>query len=191
MLCSHHHESHELLTQNFLNFICLEVPEQSRSLVMHTSYLFDGYGNTDGIDGSFNLNLFLLVPADHHWCHQQLFTAPEHPNTHLFKCWTYPSKSFTSLLLQACCVSPPLDSRSSPSTSLQWGWTERHSGKASKSQPTAQMLDSTYLYQHSPHHCSLPTPTDRLRRDFSEWEHYYVQFWRSLFMWLSGYYHVI
>lgn len=49
---------HKFMAQDALNIICL----------------LNGDRDSDGINGRLDEDFFLFVPADHHCCHQQLFT---------------------------------------------------------------------------------------------------------------------
>ena len=40
------------------------------------SDLFDGNGDPDGVDGTFDLDPLLLITAHNHWSQQQLFATP-------------------------------------------------------------------------------------------------------------------
>ena len=39
------------------------------------NYLFDGNADSNGIDGSFNLNFLLFITTDDQWSQEQLLTA--------------------------------------------------------------------------------------------------------------------
>jgi len=50
---------------------------QSDCMCARVLYLFDGDGDSDGVDGSFYLHLLFLIPTHHYWRHQQFLATPE------------------------------------------------------------------------------------------------------------------
>ena len=59
MLRALHHEPHELLAQNLLDLIGL----------LHRN------ADADGVNGSFDQDLFFFIPTHNHWSQQQFFAA--------------------------------------------------------------------------------------------------------------------
>ena len=81
MLCSLHHKPHELLAQNLLNLVSLTVRYGTLTMPAKTGLristnLFDGDGDSDGVDRGLNQNALLLVAADHHRSQDKLTTTP-------------------------------------------------------------------------------------------------------------------
>ena len=51
------------------------LPQRIFTLRKGLAHLFDGNGDSDGVDGPFNLYSLLLITTDHHWSQQQLLAT--------------------------------------------------------------------------------------------------------------------